>query len=210
VSNWDCPNLSCIAELLGSKLIALELLTQFRIASEQRGPLIQSIRPYLANLKWLSVPSESVIGALAFHTVLSAMLEELVITDNVVKVKTADWLLQVSMNKVKYFPSLHKISCYHGVPIQNEPVLLQPLQAAGVEYFEHILDYPNSLGEEFWHPWCYTPEQLDALAQAKVEAWGERYMAVDARQVLLEYRRHHRLFLKGPVAVRHLIPAGDE
>jgi hypothetical protein len=138
------------------------------------------------------------------------MLEELIITDNVVKVKTADWLLQVSMNKVKYFPSLHKISCYHGVPIQNEPVLLQPLQAAGVEYFDHILDYPHSLGEEFWHPWCYTPEQLDALAQAEVKARDERYMAEYTMHLLLENRRHYRLFLKGLVAVRHLMPAGDD
>jgi hypothetical protein len=171
VSNWDCPNLSCVAEMLGSKLTALELPTPFSITSEPRNPSsVQSIRPYFANLKWLSVPSESIIDALACHTIISPILEGLALTNNVVGLKTADWLLQVSINKAKYFPSLHKISCYHGVAIQNEPGLLQSLQAAGIEYFEHVLDYQNSLGEENWHPWCYTPEQLDTLAQAKVKA----------------------------------------
>jgi hypothetical protein len=35
-------------------------------------------------------------------------------------------------------------------------------------------------------------------------------MAEDAMHLLLKNRRHHRLFLKGLVAVRHLMPAGDE
>ena len=169
--DWaDGPDLTWVVDLFGTKLTALELPVDLRRNPEDNvwQPLsILQLPKYFPNLRWLSIPhmAATMITETSCADIISAELEELVLTDarcNCFEKFSKGLVAEEA--KTAMFPQLKKIALYHRYPeAATEPATVQALTDVGLEVFEYMPDCCLRSGDEFYHPWKYTPAEINAL-----------------------------------------------
>ena len=162
-------DMSWVVTLIGPKLVALELPIDLRRNPEDSfwWPLsIYQIPKYFPNLRWLSLP-HMVATEVTETTCLDIIprgLETLILADARCHCfeKFSEGLVDGDM---VLFPRLSKIALYHRYQVvPTDEAVTKALADIGIEVLDYIPDCCLRSGDEFYHPWKYTPAELDALA----------------------------------------------
>ena len=173
--DWsDGPDLTWVVTLFGPKLTALELPIDLRRTPEANvwTPLsISQLTKYFPNLRWLSMPhmAATEITKTLCADVIPPKLETLVLTD-----ARCNCFEQFSRGlldddqEIPLFPQLSKVELYHRYPAApTDENIVNTLADAGIEVSEYIPDCCLRSGDEFYHPWKYTPAEIGALKDGR-------------------------------------------
>jgi hypothetical protein len=169
--DWaDGPDLTWVVSLINCKLTALELPVNLCRTPEANVwmPLsISQLPNYFPNLRWLSIPhmTATEITKILCSDVVSPILETLVLTDarcNCFE-QFSGGLLDKD-EETAMFPQLKNIALYHRHPEAHadESVIIK-LASVGIEVSEYVPNCCLRSGDEFYHPWKYTPAEINAL-----------------------------------------------
>lgn len=175
------PDLSWVLWLVGPRLTHLELPVDLRRSAEANvwTPLsIVGLPAHFPRLEWLSIPhmAATEITKTSAGDVVSPLLRTLVLTD-----ARCDCFEQFSRGLVReggreegggiLFPKLERVELYHRYPSPGtDAVVVDMLRNAGIEVFEYDPDCCLRSGDEFYHPWKYTPGEITGLEKSR--HWG--------------------------------------
>ncbi|KAF2631476.1 hypothetical protein BU25DRAFT_418270 [Macroventuria anomochaeta] len=173
--DWaDGPDLTWVMSLIGPKLTSLELPIDLRRTPEANiwMPLsISQLPKYFPNLRWLSIPhmAATEITKTSCSDIIPPHLETLVLTDarcNCFK-SFSEGLVDHG-DQIALFPRLSKIALYHRYPVTpTDEAATKALADVGIKVFEYIPDCCLRSGDEFYHPWKYTPAEIGALEDCR-------------------------------------------
>ncbi|KAF9696363.1 hypothetical protein EKO04_005690 [Ascochyta lentis] len=163
------PDMSWVVAVIGHQLTALELPIDFRRTLEDNiwRPLsISRIPDFFPNLRWLSIPHTAATET-SSSEVVPRSLETLILTD-----ARGNCFEQFASELIEdgkaLFPRLSKIALYHrylGAP--TDDAVIKALADIDIGVFEYIPDCCLRSGDEFYHPWKYTPAEIDALSEVR-------------------------------------------
>ena len=172
------PDLTWVINLVGQRLTHLELPVDLRRNPEANAwtPLsIVALPSYFPRLEWLSIPhmAATEITKTACADVVPPQLHTLILTD-----ARCNCFEQFSRGLTKekngesLFPSLKRIEMYHRYPSPGTDVdVIEKLANAGIEVFEYDPDCCLRSGDEFYHPWKYTLEEIGELEGSRHKAY---------------------------------------
>ncbi|KAH7378231.1 hypothetical protein BKA66DRAFT_610374 [Pyrenochaeta sp. MPI-SDFR-AT-0127] len=215
--NWNMPNLSCIMSILGPRLKILEFPSDLRLDLnhlEKDAWLYaqaSDITKYFPALRHLMLPALVVIF-MPCEDIIPRTLEALVLT-NARFNDPNDWLIELAQSR-KCFPSLRRVAVYHRYcKFPTEPEILDAFNAAEMEYFEYTPDCVLDMGHEFYHPWMYTPAEIDALEPLRMEVHEKEneILAAEIRaKVIAKQVEHARSAHEGLLAIRYLFTQASD
>lgn len=168
------PDLTWILALIGPKLTALELPIDLRRTPEANiwTPLsISKLPKYFPNLCWLSIPhmAATEITKTSCLDVIPPRLGTLILTD--ARCNCFQQFSRGLLNEetqASLFPKLSKIELYHRYPsVGTDEHIVDTLADAGIEVFEYDPECCLRSGDEFYHPWKYTPAEIGALENSR-------------------------------------------
>ncbi|KAF3041189.1 hypothetical protein E8E11_002869 [Didymella keratinophila] len=172
------PDLVWVLDLIGPALTHLELPIDLRRNPEANiwTPLsIVKLPSYFPKLEWLSIPhmAATEITKTSAADVVPPLLSTLILTD-----ARCDCFEQFSKGLVddnsgsSSFPELKRIEMYHRYPLPGTDAdVIEKLASAGIEVFEYDPDCCLRLGDEFYHPWKYTLEDIAGLEESRHKAY---------------------------------------
>ncbi|KAF1848622.1 uncharacterized protein K460DRAFT_364617 [Cucurbitaria berberidis CBS 394.84] len=206
ISNWDHPNLSCVMNMLSSRLTVLELPNDFRISTNANAWQVAEARgipTYFPELRRLILPSNAVVSK-PCQEIIPSKLESLVLTD--ARVPEIDaWLTSVARSKKQLFPCLRKVALYYRYKAPPAPQpFLQSIAAAGLDYSEYRPSCCLRIVDAFWHPWMYTADEIDASVQTMHDDFQKDLDRENAKHQLKVERERARLLDKCLLALRDL------
>ena len=174
-SGWaDGPDLTWVVGLINRKVTALELPVDLRRTPEADTwmPLsISQLPNYFPNLRWLSIPHMAATGITKTlcSDVVSPNLETLVLTDARCNCfgLFSDGLVDKN-EETAVFPQLKNIALYHRYyEAPTDETVITKLASVGIEVSEYIPNCCLRSGDEFYHPWKYTPAEINALEASR-------------------------------------------
>ncbi|KAF3029147.1 hypothetical protein E8E12_000771, partial [Didymella heteroderae] len=180
------PDMTWILGLIGSRLTVLELPIDLRRNLEANiwTPLSVSKLPtYFPRLQWLSIPHMVATEATrtSIRDVIPSGLHTLVLTD-----ARCSCFEQFSRDLVEAgsltsrFPRLQKIALYYRYPSPGTDTrIMSMLRSAGIEFLEYSPDCCLRSGDEFRHPWKYTPDEIGKLEDSRHRKHSPEWDAVE-------------------------------
>ena len=175
------PDMTRILGLIGSRLTVLELPIDLRRNLEANiwMPLSISQLPlFFPRLQWLSVPHMAATEATqtSVADVIPSSLRTLVLTDvrcNCFEPFSGN-LIQVQSSSLP-FPCLQEIALYHRYPsTSTDPDIVSNLGSIGIKVFEYSPKCCLQSGDEFYHPWKYTSDEIDELEESRHEEYSTK------------------------------------
>jgi hypothetical protein len=168
------PDLSWVLDLIGPRLTHLELPVDLRRNPEANmwtALSIVALPSYFPRLEWLSIPhmAATEITKTSARDVVPPRLHTLILTDarcNCFEAFSRGLVHSETSDPV--FPKLKRIEMYHRYPSPSADVdVLEKLRNAGIEVFEYVPDCCLRSGDEFYHPWKYTPDEIRGLEESR-------------------------------------------
>jgi hypothetical protein len=185
------PDLTWISRLIAPRLTALELPIDLRRNREEHiwTPLSVSQLPgFFPRLQWLSIPhmAATEITRTSAADVIPASLHTLILTD--VRCNCFEQFsrgLFCADSSASRFLGLKKIALYHRYPSPGtDREIVSKLEDAGIEVLECIPDCCLRSGDEFYHPWKYSPDEIGRLENGRHEkystAWDRAALQCDS------------------------------
>ncbi|KAF3032977.1 hypothetical protein E8E12_002726 [Didymella heteroderae] len=172
------PDLTWMLSLIGPRLTHLELPIDLRRNPEANiwTPLsIAALPSYFPRLQWLSMPhmAATEITKTSAADVVPPLLHTLILTD-----ARCDCFAAFSRGLVReesstpVFPELRKIALYHRYPSPGADAdVVDKLAQAGIDLREYDPNCCLRSGDEFYHPWKYTPDEIGALEESRHRAY---------------------------------------
>lgn len=167
------PHLTWILDLIGPRLTHLELPVDLRRTPEAHiwtPPRVVGLPARFPRLQWLSMPhmSATEMTATSAGDVVPPRVRTLVLTDARCACFEQFARGLVDDEGGSLFPELRRVEMYHRYPSPGTDAdVLEKLAGAGIKVFEYDPGCCLRSGDEFYHPWKYTPEEIGALEESR-------------------------------------------